>query len=130
MISYNQFTAGMVILTLIQLFFLLAERFVNIADLKEYSSKWELTLVAKYFLLIIQLCYSEFLIVFFFPYSSDNFSSNSYMSIFYIFNVLTFLLSALQIRYGIDQQSKGFMDKYTWYNGFIYMAFRAVPFLF
>ena len=34
MISYNQFTAGMVILTLIQLSFILLERFINITDFK------------------------------------------------------------------------------------------------
>jgi hypothetical protein len=37
MISYNQFTAGMVILTLIQLSFILFERFIHISALKEYS---------------------------------------------------------------------------------------------
>jgi len=36
MISYNQFTAGMVILALIQLTFILIERFIHISDFKEY----------------------------------------------------------------------------------------------
>jgi len=40
MISYNQFTAGMVILTLVQLGFILIERFINISDFKEFSKKW------------------------------------------------------------------------------------------
>lgn len=40
MISYNQFTAGMVILTLIQLAFILIERFIHISDFKEYCQKW------------------------------------------------------------------------------------------
>jgi hypothetical protein len=34
MISYNQFTAGMVILALIQLTFILIERFIHISDFK------------------------------------------------------------------------------------------------
>ncbi len=50
--------------------------------------------------------------------------------LFYGISALGFLCSALQIKYGIDQKSKGFMDVYTWYNGMVYMAFRAVPFLF
>lgn len=84
----------------------------------------------KYIILIVNLVYTELLILVFFPLNSNNFTDNSYISIFYIINALVFLVSALQIKYGIDQKSKGFMDRYTWYNGFVYMGFRAVPFLF
>ena len=40
MIEYNQFSSGIVILTLLQLLFLLAERFIAISDLRELSNKW------------------------------------------------------------------------------------------
>ena len=53
MIEYNQFNAGMVILTFIQLFFLLSDRFVAIADMREWSEKWEIGLVVKYMLLVL-----------------------------------------------------------------------------
>jgi hypothetical protein len=130
MISYNQFTAGMVILTLIQLAFILIERFIHISDFKEYCQKWELNLILKFAILIINLIYVEVLVLVFFPLNSNNFTNNFYISCFYVLNALAFLVSALQIKYGIDQKSKGFMDSYTWYNGYIYTAFRAVPFLF
>lgn len=45
-------------------------------------------------------------------------------------NILALLVQSLQIKAGLDQSSRGFMDRYTWYNGFIYMGFRAIPFLF
>lgn len=130
MISYNQFTAGMVILTLIQLAFILIERFVHISDFKEYCTAWELNLVLKYAILMVNLLYIELLVLVVFPLNSNNFTGNFYILFFYIINALVFLVSALQIKYGIDQKSKGFMDRYTWYNGFVYMGFRAVPFLF
>lgn len=78
----------------------------------------------------MNLVYVEILVLWFFPMNSNNFTNNFYISFFYILNALAFLVSALQIKEGIDQKSKGFMDSYTWYNGYIYMAFRAVPFLF
>ena len=80
--------------------------------------------------LVLNLLYTELLILLFFPFSSNNFTENSYIDFFYIISALILLVSALQIKYGIDQKSKGFMDRYTWYNGFVYMGFRAVPFLF
>lgn len=130
MISYNQFTAGMVILTLIQLGFILLERFINITSLRQLSSRYDLNLVFKYVILGINLLYIQYLILVFFPLNSNNYTQNNYIYLFYIINGLTFLVSSLQIKYGIDQKSKGFMDRYTWYNGFVYMGFRAVPFLF
>ena len=45
-------------------------------------------------------------------------------------NMLGLLVQSLQIKAGLDQSSRGFMDRYTWYNGFIYIGFRAIPFLF
>ncbi len=98
MISYNQFTAGMVILTLIQLAFILIERFIYISDFKEYGQKWELNLILKFVVLIVNIIYVEFLVLIFFPLNSNNFTNNFYISLFYILNALAFLVSALQIK--------------------------------
>ena len=130
MISYNQFTAGMVILTLIQLAFILLERIIMICDFGEMSQTWEVNLLIKYFALVANLLYTEMLVLVIFPFNSGNFTNNWYIFVFYLINVFVFLVSALQIKSGIDLQSKGFMDRYTWYNGFVYTGFRAVPFLF
>jgi hypothetical protein len=130
MIEYNQFSGGMVAFTLIQLLFLLVERFIGITDLKEVSSKWDLSLILKYVVLIFTLVFVEATVILFFPINSDKYSHNIYIILFYVFYSFSFLISALQIKSGFDQKSKGFMDRYTWYNGFIYIGFRAVPFLF
>lgn len=130
MIEYNQFSSGMVALTLCQLFFLLVERFVAIVDLRGYSARWECGLVIKYVLLVLNLLLVEGVVLVYFPLSSGQFAGNGYVTALLVLSMLALLLQALQIKQGLDQASRGFMDRYTWYNGFIYIGFRAVPFLF
>lgn len=89
-----------------------------------------MTLLLKYTVLLITMLYAELTIVIFFPLNSGKNSTNTYIWIFYTLYSTSFLASALQIKYGINQYSKGFMDRFTWYNGFIYIGFRAIPFLF
>jgi hypothetical protein len=55
MIEYNQFSSGMVALTLCQLLFLLIERFIAIVDMRTCSERWEGGLLIKYILLILNL---------------------------------------------------------------------------
>jgi hypothetical protein len=130
MIEYNQFSSGMVALTLCQLFFLLVERFVAIVDLRGYSVRWECGLVIKYVLLVLNLLLVEGVVLVYFPLSSGQFAGNGYVTTLLVLSMLALLVQALQIKQGLDQASRGFMDRYTWYNGFIYIGFRAVPFLF
>ena len=128
MIEYNQFTAGMVIMALIQLAFILLDRIITVVEF--YDQKWDYTLVFKYSILIVSLLFVHSVVLAFFPINSGHFASNAYVTFYYILHIFYFLISSLQIKYGIDKESRGFMDRYTWYNGFIYMFYRAVPFLF
>ena len=130
MIEYNQFSSGMVALTLCQLFFLLVERFVAIVDLRGFSLRWECGLVIKYILLVLNLLLVEGVVLVYFPLSSGQFAGNGFVTTLLVLNMLALLVQALQIKQGLDQASRGFMDRHTWYNGFIYIGFRAVPFLF
>lgn len=130
MIEYNQFSSGMVALTLTQLFFLLAERFIAISDLREANHRYEVGLILKYCLLIVTLVVTEAVVLLYFPLSSETYQSNSYVTVLVVGSMMALLVQALQIKKGLDQASKGFMDRYTWYNGFIYMGYRAIPFLF
>ena len=118
----------MVIMAFIQLLFILVDRALNVVEFSE--RKWDLTLIIKYFSLLIFLIYVHLITILFFPFNSGNFTSNNYITVFYLLHAVYFLISALQIRLGIEKESRGFMDRYTWYNGFVYMAYRAIPFLF
>lgn len=70
------------------------------------------------------------MVLVYFPLSSGQFAGNGFVTAHLVLNMLALLVQALQIKQGLDQASRGFMDRYTWYNGFIYIGFRAVPFLF
>lgn len=120
----------MVVLTLIQLVFLLLERFIAIADLREWSDRWEVALILKYLLLVANLIMTESVVLLYFPLSSERYQSNTYITVMVIVSMMGLLVQALQIKKGLDRASRGFMDRYTWYNGFIYMGYRAIPFLF
>lgn len=130
MIEYNQFSSGMVVLTLLQLLFLLTERFIAISDLREWSNKWEVGLVMKYILLVLNLMMMEGVVLLYFPLSSERYTDNTYITILITLSLMNILVQALQIKKGLDRTSKGFMDRYTWYNGFVYLGYRAIPFLF
>ena len=130
MIDYNQFSSGMVTLTLLQLLFLLAERFINVADLREFSASYEPALILKYCLLVLNLLMIEGVVLLFFPLHSEQYSYNGYITVLLVLSLMALLVQALQIKKGLDQASRGFMDRYTWYNGFVYLGYRAVPFLF
>ena len=120
----------MVLLTLLQLLFLLAERFIAISDLREWSRKWEAGLLLKYVLLVASLLMTESLALLYFPLSSDNYQDNAFITMLVLLSLANLLVQALQIKKGLDQTSKGFMDRFTWYNGFVYTGYRAIPFLF
>ena len=66
----------------------------------------------------------------YFPLSSGKYTGNTYVTVLLIISLIGFLVQALQIKNGLDQSSRGFMDRYTWYNGFVYTGYRAIPFLF
>lgn len=87
-------------------------------------------LIFKYILLVLNLLLVESVVLLYFPISSGLYASNTYVTVLLVLSLLTLLVAALQVRKGLDQASRGFMDRYTWYNGFIYMGFRAIPFLF
>lgn len=70
------------------------------------------------------------MVLLYFPLSSGKYTSNTYITVLMVLNLIALLVQALQIKKGIDRASKGFMDRYTWYNGFVYLGYRAVPFLF
>ncbi len=70
------------------------------------------------------------MVLIYFPLSSGQFEGNAYVTVLLVMNMLGLLVQSLQIKAGLDQSSRGFMDRYTWYNGFIYMGYRAIPFLF
>ena len=95
MIEYNQFSSGMVTLTLLQLFFLLAQRFINIADLREWSTRYDLALILKYILLILSLLMVEGLVLVFFPLHSGQYSSNGYIITLLIMSMIALLVQAL-----------------------------------
>lgn len=120
MLQYNQFTTGMVIMTFIQLLLILAERIVSSLD---RWGKWEMSLIVKYIVLWVVLLYVHSVCVWVFVH-------NLYVSLYYGLNSLYFLVCTLQIKYGMDNKARGFMDRYTWYNGYIYLLYRAIPFLF
>lgn len=84
----------------------------------------------KYLLLIVTLVITEAVVLLYFPLSSAKYVGNSYITILVVVSMMALLVQALQIKKGLDRASKGFMDRYTWYNGFIYMGYRAIPFLF
>lgn len=112
----------------IQLGFILLDR---IATVLEFSNtKWNLTIILKYCILMSSLLFVHLIVLIFFPFNSGHFASNGYVTTYYLLHIPYFLISALQIKYGIDKESRGFMDRYTWYNGFVYVFYRAVPFLF
>jgi hypothetical protein len=120
----------MVALTLLQLLFLLSDRFIAIADLKDASKRWDVGLLLKYLLLLINLIMIESVILLYFPLSSGQYRTNSYVIVLLIMSLMSLLIQALQVKKGLDQASRGFMDRYTWYNGFVYIGYRAIPFLF
>jgi len=72
----------------------------------------------------------EGVILIYFPLSSGRYEGNIYVTILLIISLIGLLVQALQIKNGLDQSSRGFMDRYTWYNGFVYIGYRAIPFLF
>lgn len=129
MIEYNQFSTGMVILAFVQLGFILMERIFNVVEFND-KYLWDFTIICKYFLMLVSMVLIHGLVLVFFPFNSDSYESNTYVIIFYILNSFYFLISSLQVRNGVDKESRGFMERYTWYNGFIYMFYRAIPFLF
>ena len=101
MIEYNQFTTGMVIMAFVQLMFILVDRALNVVEFSE--RKWDLTLIIKYITLVIFLVYIHLIIILFFPFNSGNFTSNIYITMFYLLHAVYFLISALQIRLGIEK---------------------------
>lgn len=109
---------------------MLLDRFISILNLSEYSKKWDVSLFLKFLLQLIVLILIHFLMVYFIPNRSSTSSINNYCLIFYALYCFYFFISALQIRDGIDRMSRGFMERYVWYNGYIYTTFRAVPFIF
>ena len=123
MIEYNQFNGGMVVWMLIQLMLMLLDRFLSILSLHNHN--WEISLIIKHLVLVVSLCLVNYMLLFASPHGG-----NKYTFVFGGIYSLYFLLSSLQVRNGIDKTSRGFMERYTWYNGFIYMGFRAIPFVF
>jgi hypothetical protein len=87
-------------------------------------------LILKYLLLVANLIMTESVVLLYFPLSSERYQSNTYITVMVIVSMMGLLVQALQIKKGLDLASRGFMDRYTWYNGFIYMGYRAIPFLF
>lgn len=128
LIEYNQFTTGMVVMAFIQLGFILVDRILTVLSF-EYG-KWDVSLILKYVILIVSLIYVHFVVLCFFPLNSGYFGNNNYVTVFYILHLFYFLISSLQVKVGVNKESRGFMDRYTWYNGFVYSFYRAVPFLF
>lgn len=112
----------------IQLGFMLLDRIMTVLQLS--YQKWDVTLIIKYILLITSLVYVHGAVLLFFPLNSDYFGSNRYITVFYVLHIFYFLISALQVKVGLNKESRGFMDRYSWYNGYIYMTYRAIPFLF
>lgn len=113
----------MVVWMLIQLLLMLIDRFLSI--LSFHNKDWEISLIIKHAVLIASI----FLLNYMFLFQTPE-GGNTYIFIFGFIYSFYFLLSALQVRHGINRISRGFMERYTWYNGFIYMGFRAVPFVF
>lgn len=108
---------------LIQLMLMLVDRFLSI--LSFHNKNWEISLIIKHIVLIVSILILNYMFLFQIPSGG-----NHYIFIFgFIYNIY-FLISALQVKHGINRISRGFMERYTWYNGFIYMGFRAVPFVF
>lgn len=60
-------------------------------------------------MLILGVVLIHYLTLLFFPKNSGTFVTNFYIQLFYALNVLYFLIASLQIKYGIDQLSRGFM---------------------
>jgi hypothetical protein len=62
----------------------------------------------------------------------NEFGSNYSLMIFYLLYCLYFLVSALQIKYGLPEIRKGnfMMGSYTRFNCYIFRIFMAIPFLF
>jgi len=81
-------------------------------------------------LLVLNLIVVESVILLYFPLSSGQYESNPYVIVLLILSLFSLLVQALQVKKGLDQTSRGFMDRYTWYNGFVYIGYRAIPFLF
>jgi hypothetical protein len=129
-VEYNQFTGGMVIWLLLQLVIALLDRFIVLLNLQDYGGKWDFSLCLKFTLQLCTISIVHYMMVWFIPTKSASHSINIYAMGFYFLYCLYFLLSALQIRDGIDRTSRGFMDRYVWYNGYVYTALRVTPFLF
>lgn len=118
----------MVIMAFIQLGFILLDRIMTVLELT--YRKWDLTLILKYGVMGVSLVYVHVMVLAFFPINSGYYGTNHYIVVFYILHIFYFLISALQIKVGLNKESRGFLDRYTWYNGYIYMFYRAIPFLF
>lgn len=118
----------MVVMAFIQLGFMLVDRILTVLELP--YKKWDITLIMKYIVMIGSIIYVHVIVLAFFPINSGYFGSNPYITLFYILHIFYFLISSLQIKVGLNKESRGFMDRYTWYNGYIYMCYRAIPFLF
>lgn len=101
MIEYNQFTTGMVIMAFIQLGFMLIDRILTVLELS--YKKWDIILIFKYIILIISLIYVHILVLVFFPLNSGYYHNNKYILIFYILHILYFLISALQVKIGVNK---------------------------
>jgi len=79
---------------------------------------------------MLNLVMMEGVVLLYFPLSSDRYTDNTYITVLIALSLMNMLVQALQIKKGLDRTSKGFMDRYTWYNGFVYQGYRAIPFLF
>jgi hypothetical protein len=101
MIEYNQFTTGMVVMAFIQLGFMLSDRILTVLELS--YKKWDLILILKYIVLIISLIYVHGMVLVFFPMNSGYFGSNKYVEVFYILHIFYFLISALQVKAGVNK---------------------------
>lgn len=101
MIEYNQFTTGMVIMAFIQLGFILLDRIMTVLELS--YKKWDITLIMKYIVMIVSLIYVHAMVLAFFPINSGHFGSNRYVIVFYILHIFYFLISALQIKVGLNK---------------------------
>jgi len=112
----------------IQLGFILIDRILTVLEFS--YKKWDVSLIIKYAMLIVALVYVHAAVLCFFPLNSGYFGNNYYITVFYILHLFYFLISSLQIKVGVNKESRGFIDRYTWYNGFIYNFYRAIPFLF
>ena len=129
-VEYNQFTGGMVGWLLLQLFITLLDRFIVLLNLRDYGGKWDCSLILKYMLQCTVLGIVHYMMVWFIPQRSASHTRNFYSKGFYTLYCVYFMLSSMQVRDGIDRTSRGFMDRYVWYNGYVYTALRVVPFLF